>query len=37
MKFIDLIETYAYRMNKNLVCKNEEIKYDSIINQYKNV
>ena len=37
MQFIDLIETYAYRMNKNLVCKNEEIKYNNIISQYKNV
>ena len=23
-------------MNKNLVCKNEEIKYNNIIDQYKN-
>ena len=37
MQFVDLIETYAYRMNKNIVCKNEEIKYSSIINQHKNV
>ena len=37
MKSIDSIETYAYGMNKNLVCKKEEIKCDNIIKQYKNV
>ena len=26
MQLIDPIETYAYRMNKNLVCQEEEIK-----------
>ena len=31
------IETYAYGMNKDLVCKNEEIKCNNIIKQYKNV
>ena len=34
---IDLIEIYAYRINKGLVCKNEEIKCRNIIKQYKNV
>ena len=37
MQSIDSIETYDYGMNKNLVCKNEEIKCNSIIKQYKNV
>ena len=31
------IERYAYRMNKNLVRKKEEIKCNNIIKQYKNV
>ena len=34
---IDLVETYAYGMNKDLVCKKEEIKCKNIIKQYKNV
>ena len=34
---IDSIETYAYEMNKNIVCKKEEIKSNNIIKQYKNV
>ena len=33
----DSIETHAYEMNKNLVCKKEEIKWNNIIKQYKNV
>ena len=37
MQSIDLIETYAYGMNKYLVCKKEEIKCNNIIKQYKNV
>ena len=37
MQSIDLIETYAYGMNKDLVCKKEEIKCNNIIKQYKNV
>ena len=37
MQSIDLIETYAYRTSKNLVRKKEEIKYNNIIKQYKNV
>ena len=31
------IKTYAYGMNKNLVCKKEEIKRNNIIKQYKNI
>ena len=34
---IDMIETYAHRTNKGLVCKKEEIKYNNIIKQYKNL
>ena len=37
MQSIDSIETYAYGMNKNLVCKKEEIKCNNIIKQYENV
>ena len=37
MQSIDLIETYAYGMNKDLVYKKEEIKCNNIIKQYKNV
>ena len=37
MQPIDLTETYAYRMNKNLVCKKEEIKCNNTTKQYKNV
>ena len=37
MQSIDLTETYAYEMNKDLVYKKEEIKCNSIIKQYKNV
>ena len=36
MKSIDSIETYAYQINKDLVCKKEEIKCNKI-KQYKNV
>ena len=36
MQSIDSTETYVYRMNKNLVCKKEEIKYNNIVKQYKN-
>ena len=32
MQSIDSIETYAYGMSKNLVCKKEEIKCNNIIN-----
>ena len=35
MQSIDSIETYAHRMNKSLVCKKEEIKFNNIIKQYK--
>ena len=37
MQSIDSIGTYEYRINKNLVCKKEEIKCNNIIKQYKNV
>ena len=37
MLSIDLIETYAYWRSKDLVCKKEEVKYNNIIKQYKNV
>ena len=30
------IETYTYKTSKFLIPKNEEIKYHSTINQYKN-
>ena len=36
MQSTDSIEIYAYGMNKSLVCKNEEIEYNNITNQYKN-
>ena len=35
MQSIDSIETYAYGMNKDLVCKKEEIKCKNIIKRYK--
>ena len=34
---IDSIETYAYGMTKDLVCKKEEIKCNNITTQYKNI
>ena len=37
LQSIDSIEAYAYGMNKDLVCKKEEIKCNNIIKQYKNV
>ena len=37
MQSIDLIETYAYRMNKSLVWKIKEIKCNNTIKEYKNV
>ena len=37
MQPTDLIETYAYGINKNLVCKKEEIKCNNILKQYKKV
>ena len=33
MQPIDLIETYAYGMNKALVCKKKEIKCNNMIKQ----
>ena len=37
MQSTDLIETYAHGTSKDLICKKEEIKYNNIIKQYKNV
>ena len=34
---IYLIETYAYGLSKDLICKKENIKRNNIIKQYKNV
>ena len=31
MESIDSIETYAYGMNKNLLCKREKVKCNNII------
>ena len=36
MQSIDSIETCAYVMNKDLICKKEEIKCNNITKQYKN-
>ena len=30
MQLIDLIDTYSYGLNKDLVCKKEEVKYVTI-------
>ena len=35
MQSIDSMEIYAYVINKNLVCKKEEIKCNNIIKQHK--
>ena len=37
MKSIDLIEKYAYGMNKDLVCQKEDIKCINTIKQYRNI
>ena len=37
IKSIGSVETYTYRMNKDLVCEKEEIKCSNIMKQYKNV
>ena len=37
MQSIDSIETHAYGMSKDLICKKEKIKRNNIIQQYKNV
>ena len=37
MQSIDLIEIFAYGMNRDLVCKKKEIKCKNVIKQYKNV
>ena len=34
---IDSIETYAYGMSKDLVCKTEEIKCNNKIKQFKGI
>ena len=36
IQLIDSVEIYGYGMNKDLVCKKEEIKCNSIIKQNKN-
>ena len=35
-QLIGLIETYACRTSKDLICKKEKINRDNIIKQYKN-
>ena len=37
MQSIDSIETNAYGMSQDLICKKENIKRNNIIKQYKNV
>ena len=37
MQSIDLIETYVYGMNKNLVSEKEEIKCNNTIKQCKHL
>ena len=37
MQLIDSIETFAYGMSKDLICKKEKIKRNNTIKQYKNV
>ena len=37
MQSVDSIRAYAYKMNKDFVCRNKEIKSKNIIKQYKNV
>ena len=34
---MDLIETYAHGISKDLVCKKGEITCNNIIKQYKNI
>ena len=36
MQSIDLIETYAYGMSKDLLSEKEEIKCKNMIKQYSN-
>ena len=33
MQSIDFIETYAYGMSKDLICKKEKIKHNNILKQ----
>ena len=35
MQTIDSVETYTYRMSKDLICKKKEIKHNKIIKQYQ--
>ena len=35
MQSVDSIKTYVIGMNKDLVCKREDIKCNNIIKQYK--
>ena len=37
MQSIDSMETYAYGMSKDLICKKEKIKRNNVRKQYKNV
>ena len=37
MQLIDSTESYAYGIDKDLACKKEEITYNDITKQYKNV
>ena len=37
MKSVDSIGTYAYGVNKDLLCKKDLIKCNNIIKQYNNV
>ena len=37
MQSADLIETYAYEISQDVICKKERIKRNNIIKQYKNV
>ena len=37
LQSIDSAEKYTYGMNKDLVCKEQEIKCNNIMKQYKNV
>ena len=35
MQSIDLIETYAYGMSKDLIYKKEKIKHNNILKQFE--
>ena len=34
MQWIDSIELYAYEINKNLVCKKDDIKRNNVLKWY---